>query len=131
MEQRTKERVSGKRERRSRAEWGEEVRQWKASGRSADEYATARGLNAGTLLVWSSKLRGECRHEGRSGITETLKFVPVRVAEREDALNSGSQGDDGRIEIVFGNGRMVRITGDVSARALSAVLEVVEGGQRC
>jgi hypothetical protein len=130
MEQRTRERVTDKRARRSRAEWGEEVRQWKASGRSADEYAAVRGLNAGTLLVWSSKLRSERRHEGRSGMAE-LKFVPVRVAEREDTLKSGSQGAESGIEIVLRNGRMIRIRGDVSARALCVVLEAVEGGERC
>jgi hypothetical protein len=108
------------------------VRKWRASGRSAGEYAAGQGLNAGTLLVWSSKLRSERRQERQSGNTETLKFVRARVADREEeVINAGSCGDEGRLEVVLGNGRVVRITGNVSVRALRTVLEVVERGQQC
>jgi hypothetical protein len=42
----------------NRDEWANRVRQWRASGLTAGEFATREGINANTLKWWSSRLRG-------------------------------------------------------------------------
>ena len=42
----------------TQSKWLERVREWKASGRSASDYAEGRGFAAATLVWWSSRIRG-------------------------------------------------------------------------
>lgn len=37
--------------------WSERVRDWRASGKSAEEYAEGRGFKGSTLRYWASNLR--------------------------------------------------------------------------
>lgn len=37
--------------------WSERVRDWRASGKSAEEYAEGRGFKGSTLRFWASNLR--------------------------------------------------------------------------
>jgi hypothetical protein len=53
-----------------------------------------------------------------------VTFVPARVVDRARA-----PGDDGRIEIVLGNGRVVRVTGAVDDAVLVQALRVAELGR--
>jgi hypothetical protein len=113
----------GKRPRRSRATWLEDVRRWRESGQTAVEYAGEHGLHAGTLMVWGSKLRGEVmaiasRRHSRTG------FLPVRVAE--PTRPAGDAG--GQLEVVLRNGRRVVVSGDFGAQRLARLLEIAEGG---
>src|SRR5208283_3119726 len=42
----------------TQTKWCDRVRDWKASGRSASDYADGRGFAAATLVWWSSRIRG-------------------------------------------------------------------------
>ena len=116
--------TSDRRARRSRAEWVKEIRRYRASGQGAAEYAAARGLNAGTLCVWASKLgKGEADQDSER------RFLPVRVTRAEDV--GGSVVRPGELEVILRNGRRVRIVGDIAQERLAELLAIVEGGGGC
>lgn len=125
MQQTTRESRVGKRPRRSRAEWVEEVSRWRRSGQRAEEYAADRGLHAGTLTVWAGKLG---MRTGGASTAPRSAFLPVRLA---DAGREPSAGVRGEIEVVLANGRCVRIRGDVQSEVVARVLDVAERGGRC
>ena len=124
-----------RRPRRTKAAWIEEVRSWRESGQSAEQYAAERGLHRGTLCAWASKAREALAvtPSGRASRGEALKkleFLPVRVAER-GAASSSSQGLGGEFEVELLNGRRVRVRGEFQREALARLLEVAEGGAAC
>ena len=56
--------------------WSERVREWKASGRTAPEFAEGRDFKASTLVYWAS-----CLKRGRIGAASPQKRQPrVRMA---------------------------------------------------
>ena len=116
------------RPRRSRAAWLEEVQRWRQSGQSAADYARQRGLHAGTLMVWGSKLRGELAVVGPSARPSRVGFLPVHVSE---PLGAGSAASSGQLEVVLRNGRRVVVSGDFGAERLARLLDIAEGGARC
>lgn len=118
---------TGKRPRRSRAMWLEEIERWRQSGQSAVEYASQHGLHAGTLVSWSSKLRSNSSVAAEKGRHEQEAFVPVRVTEpKVTALAAGDS-----IEVVLCNGRRVLVHGEFGAARLGRLLDIVEGGAGC
>jgi hypothetical protein len=140
---------------RSRAEWLAEVKSWRNTGQSAKEYATAQGLNEGTLVVWASKLKVLAHERARKAAGASVagsltKFLPVRVTEpslktgrsqevrdvrptttvRSDAKpEAGGPGRE--IEIVLLNGRRIRVAACVDEAMLARVLKVAEGAVPC
>ena len=113
---------------RSRAEWLQEVRQWRGSGQTAREYARAHGVHASTLTYWASRLRDEVElkrpHKGA--------FVAVGIGRGHKRPQSSQERlEPSAFEVVLSNGRRVRITGHFQAEALSRLLAVVEGGASC
>jgi hypothetical protein len=106
----------------------EEVQRWRQSGQSAADYARQRGLHAGTLMVWGSKLRGELVVVAPSAKPSRVGFLPVHVAEPTEA---GSATGNGQIEVVLRNGRRVLVSGDFGGERLARLLDIAEGGARC
>ena len=124
MQQTPKENRVGKRPRRARAEWVEEVGRWRRSGQTAPEYAAVHGLHPGTLAVWGGKVRIGAR---TTGVVSRSGFLPVRVTEAPQERTAAR----GEIEVVLSNGRCVRIRGDVQSEIVARVLDVAERGGRC
>jgi hypothetical protein len=108
-----------RRPRRSRAEWVEEVRRWRQSGRTAAEYAGGHGLHAGTLAAWGSKI-GDIR----AATGRPLAFLPVRVAE---PAGKESAPATAVMEVVLLNGRRVRVGKEFDGDAVARLLDVAEG----
>lgn len=122
----TSNRTSGRRARRSASEWREEVAAWRASGLSAREYANGRGLHAGTLMGWASRLgRGTRAVEAKTRLSRS-SFVPVRVFGGESP-----QGEELSAEIVLSGGRSVRLSGALRLGQLAELLDAVEGRRGC
>jgi hypothetical protein len=118
----------GKRPRRSKAAWVEEVVRWRQSEQSASEYAREHGLHAGTLTVWGSKLRGEQTPKRRAARGQAAGFLPVRVVE---AAQPSLAVERGRFEVVLRNGRRVVVSGEFGSEALTRLLDIAEGSARC
>jgi hypothetical protein len=117
-------RESRKRGRRSRADWVDEVKRYRASGLKAAEYAASRGLHAGMLCGWVSKLG-----QGAEGEREVPRFLPVRVG------GGGAAGAHTKrpaeVEVTLRNGWRVRVAGDLPPEGLVELLVLLEGEERC
>ncbi len=115
------------------AGWARRVEQWKRSGLTAAEFGAREGFEGKQLSWWKWRLSQQVAADGlpaprktREGAARpaSVTFAPVRVIDRARA-----PGDDGRIEIVLGNGRVVRVTGAVDDAVLVQALRVAELGE--
>ena len=61
----------------TQSKWAARVRDWKASGRSASDYARGRGFAASTLAWWSSRIRSGAFGDA---VASTMWGSPVRMA---------------------------------------------------
>jgi hypothetical protein len=116
-----------KRARRSRAEWLEELRRWRASGQSAADYARERGIHAGTLAGWASKARDSVVARRAGSGQRSSMFVPVHVAPVAETSAGKAGADRGQIELVLRNGRSVRVSGKFDGEAVARLLMIAEG----
>ena len=118
-----------KRARRSRAEWVEEVQRWRASGQSAVAYARERGIHAGTLAGWASKVRDLTVAKSVGGDQRGSMFVPVQVAPAPTAAAAAAKArlDRGEVEVVLRNGRRIRVSGTFDSEAVARLLMIAEG----
>ena len=115
-----------KRPRRTRSEWLSDVQQWRQSGQSAAEYSQAHDLDAGTLASWASRLKKEVGvRRVRRGKPEPA-FLAVQVRQSR----APAVAVEGTFEVVLGNGRCVRVSGDFDAERVSRLLAAAEGGSR-
>lgn len=137
-----------RRARRSRAQWEQEVNRWRASGQSAQQYATENGLNAGTLAWWASRI--DPSKTGRGGQrsahhrSQLPAFLPLKVTPavhdggslaatavaRQPAQPHSNRRSAG-VSLVVGNGRSVQLDVDFDAATLRRVIDVLEGVAAC
>src|SRR5690606_36547850 len=94
------------------------LEEWRASGQTAREFAKARGLGADNLYRWSWEQR-----RSPTGSSEHSGFMEVRLAHADP---EGARVVSGGVEVVLGNGRTIRILGEVDPQRLRALVEVLE-----
>lgn len=94
------------------------VAQWKASGKTAREFASAHGYTAGSLYKWAS----EERH--RQVVPRGFVEVPRTDLSRGDAR--APKSTDNVIEVVLAGGRMVRVRGGLDVELFTAVVRTLE-----
>jgi transposase-like protein len=109
--------MTQKRPRRTKSERKDIVDRWQQSGRPAREFAEQTGVKASSLYLWRKQLKAAARCEP--------KVRDSKPAFSELRLSNVPAGT-GHIEIVARNGRIVRVHGDVSTRALQQILGAVE-----
>ncbi len=116
-----------KRRRFPRAVWVREVKAFRDSGLSAEEYASQRGISLLTFQRWVRRLGDVTDTNQRPALPA---FVPVRVVNSPERLSSGSPF---QVEIDLTNGRRLRtrIALDADVRRLADLLDVLDGGARC
>jgi hypothetical protein len=118
-----------KRARRPTAAWIEEVREWRASGQTAVQYAKEHGLHPGTLAAWGSKVRNVVAKMGSAGAgNREPKFLAVRLAGADLERTTAGGGE---VEIVLINGRRIRVSGDFQSETLTRLIAIAEGGAGC
>jgi hypothetical protein len=84
------------------ARWTERVRDWRASGKTAEEFASGFDFEASTLRYWASRLKTEA--------AATAKTVPkmVRVVRRRlDSRARASPTAEPTVEVIIGPARIV------------------------
>jgi hypothetical protein len=111
--------------RQTRREWAQRVAAWRRSGQSSKEFAAGAGINASTLLWWSTKLRSERVVAQAAGHTRRpggmgQPLAPVSLVE----LRGGVVDD--RFELELGHGRRLRIPPGFDAAALERLLRVLQ-----
>jgi hypothetical protein len=146
---------------RSRSEWLEEAKKWRATGKPAEDYAGEHGLNPRTLTWWASRLSLSVRKQGsrKKAVqgaereSRTPRFLPLRVVEHTPTTGEARSPAEARaalepaagpcpvvasppearcdIEVVLLNGRRVRFGAGVDETVLVRVLKIAEGGIPC
>jgi transposase len=109
----------------TRAEWTKRVQQWDKSGQGIEEFAAREGLKPELLTWWRWKLRTE---QPAPKTEAPLSFLPVHV------IDTPTQPEPCRapIEIVFPNGRVVRVSPGFDRCTLERVVTIVaEVGASC
>ena len=115
--------------RRTAADWQRHVDGWARSGLTGVEYAKRHGVSPGVLYAWKHHLSREAapttRVKSRSGRKPSqARRRPVRFAPAQ--LAPAASPPASSLEVVLGNGRVVRITGPVEPTVLSQTLLAVE-----
>ena len=98
----------------TREMWSKRVARWKASGKTATEFAREHGLSESSLKWWAWKL-GAKRREAKT-------VSPLTFVEMTSAIARGVAA----IEVVLETGVVVRVAADFDESALSRVLEVLD-----
>lgn len=102
------------------AEWAGVVREWRASGEKARDFAARRKLNAKSLVWWSSELR----RRGPTAGSMVMHFAKVEAAplgRKATVLAAPSS-----IEVVLARGRVVRVGQGFAPDVLRAVVSALE-----
>jgi hypothetical protein len=89
------------------------VRAWKKSGLTARQYAKQKRISHWSLYTWATSLNRQTTHD------EAPTFLPVEVVEVPALVEP--------IDLVLGNGRVVRVSCGFDSTTLSRVIEVAEG----
>jgi hypothetical protein len=80
------------------AKWDERVRDWRASGKTAEEFAVGQNFEATTLRYWASRLKTEASSKAGPPMARV-----VRRRSRKDR-DDGAGGD---VEVIVGGARIV------------------------
>ena len=103
--------------------WQSRVAEWRASGKTAEEFSTGQGYTAGTLRWWASRLRRDAR-SGRP----TIRLARVARSGRTGSSEVASRPQGGVvIELLDMSARVLVETG-VDRDTLGTVLEVMRAG---
>ncbi len=94
-------------------EWKRRVHGWRTSGQSARAYAAEHGFSAATLSWWSSRIRHEVPEVGMATV-----LTSAESSSRDDHACC--------VEVVVGNGRIVRVHEGFAPELLAAVLGALE-----
>jgi hypothetical protein len=91
------------------AEWSERVASWRASGKSAFEFAEAKGYAPKLLRWWASELRRRERDK------PTVQLAQVRV-----------RPSGGPVQVIVGGAR-IEVRAGFDAELLRSVVEALGG----
>ena len=103
---------------RSREEWIELVKGWKASGLSAAQFADEHGLKAKALSTWRWRLRTQPRGPSEAAAP---RLVQVSVA---DLMGTGDT-ETGRWELTTVEGHRLRVLAPVGGTELETLLRAL------
>src|SRR5882672_932311 len=59
--------------------WADRVREWKVSGKRAEDFAAGRGFKASTLRFWASRLRAPAKATAPSEREPSVRIARVTV----------------------------------------------------
>jgi hypothetical protein len=99
------------------AKWAERVREWHASGKTAEEFAEGRGFKGSTLRFWASTLR---RIERGPARVRKPRVRLVRVVARPAVAGAS-------LEVTVGAAR-VTVRPGFDAALLRQLVEALGGG---
>jgi transposase len=115
--------------RTTREEWAARITRWKASGRTAKEFATELGIRPETLKWWKWRFGWETRRKSKAALarrpSEALArpeptLSPLTFVEMTTAI------DVDRLEVVLPSTVRVRVKPGFDAVTLGRLLDVLE-----
>ena len=104
----------------SAAEWSERVSAWDRSGMTAAEFGRRHGYDGRQLTWWKWNLGRRARAGEKKGRSTGVSLLPARV------VPARVPASDGLVEIVLGNGRTVRLRGEVEGRLAALAVRIAE-----
>jgi hypothetical protein len=104
------------------AKWSERVREWRASGETAGEFASGRDFEASTLRWWASRLK-----TGGSGKPGPYLARVVRRSSTSDAAMP-ARATRSELEVLIGAARIV-VRGDFDPDLLRQVASALGSGR--
>jgi hypothetical protein len=110
-----------------RAVWVKEIKAFRDSGLSREEYAAKRGIHIVTLKRWIRRVGGD---GAASKGSELPAFLPVRVV---GSMANQRRNTAFQVEVDLANGRHVRVCVQSNAdmQRLADLLAALDGGERC
>lgn len=104
--------------------WEEVIRVWRREGGSVRAYCRKAGVKEPAFYWWRRRLTEDkpkiANRIMASALPARPQFVPLQVVAVPE------NGSASAIEVVLGNGRIVRVRSGVDRRLLAEVLSVVE-----
>lgn len=88
----------------TQAKWAERVREWRASGRTAEEFAAEREFEGSTLRYWASRLKTDAERTSSPPMARVVRRRS-RKSELGDALVA--KAVTGELDVVLGSVRIV------------------------
>lgn len=111
--------------RESREVWAKRIERWRASGLTAEEFASEIGVNGNTLRHWSWVLGRRKRRGFGDGLARRTR--PREVAFVEVAPPVPVPASVEPLELVVRDGIRIRVPAAFDADALRRVIAAVEG----
>ena len=96
------------------------LEQWRASGKSAANYARAEGMTPSKFYYWKKRLDGGGANSSLPRSSSSRSLVPVRVLS-----SSVGQREAGEIEVVLSGGDRFVLGDKVSEETLRRVVRVL------
>jgi hypothetical protein len=113
------------------SKWVERIRQWRDSGKGAEEFASGRPFKASTLKWWATELRR--RADGRSRTSKPrVGTSPIRMARvfpRPGARGHGKGQVPGNGLVIEVSGARISLGRGFDAGLLAEVVRAL-GGER-
>src|ERR1700733_6381833 len=103
--------------------WAQRVREWRASGKTAGEFASGRDFEASTLRWWASRLKAGTA--GKSG-PHLARVVRRHSSTSEASMPVRATGSE--LEVVIGAARIV-VRGDFDPELLRQGASVLGSGR--
>jgi hypothetical protein len=116
---------------KTEAKWADRVRDWKESGKSAEEFATGQPFKGSTLRWWGTELR----RRGEAGVgsasrTAALKSIPMaRVVRRKRPADDAATKPTGSAMVVEVCGARITLTQGFDPELFSKVVRALERGR--
>lgn len=104
--------------RRTARDWARLVAAWQKSGKSADEFAAARGIAPRTLTWWRWRLAAK----PPSPSPAPLRLVPIQIEPSPQVAPTPPPDTTPSWEIVTARGHVLRVHRGIAERELAAVL---------
>ena len=112
---------------RTERRWRRIVEDWRQSGLSAREFAKGRGVSAGMIYAWSSRLgKQDAALPTAASRTTAPKFLPVAIIEDTPAASAERPSV---LEVVLPRGEVIRVSPGADLAQLGRVVAALRGGE--
>ena len=106
------------------AKWAERVREWRESGKRAEEFAAGQPFAASTLRWWGTELRRRVEGGGGRGGEESIPMARVVRRVRPRVPESGPGG-----VVVEVSGARITVARGFDAELFSEVVRALAGAR--
>src|SRR5512138_913111 len=109
------------------AKWAERVREWRASGGTAEKFAEGHGFKASTLRFWASHLRTKAREVTALAMpeSEVARVQLVRVRRTRGCPPTPTEGSASATMVIAIGPARIEVRSGFDRALLSEVIEAL------